>query len=577
MEEQLTPQQYSSNTGQTDATSGANASSGYGQPPLDNPAQNPYGLPPGQVPYYYATYVKPERTPYSFRTCDAVYACFAFAIGFLCWQWELGSSFGTFLVHFIALIGTAIYLHVRGIRQTPRSLAVFVVSLLSTLPFLLYDRGVTSQLFGINLLLWLFVVFSSFYWVVVSTGNSIENRITGFVLADWQNQTFIVPFSNFLGVFISIKTAAKDTKAGKSFLIGIVGLCIAIPLIIGVTSLLIQSDAGFEKFADDFSKIIGLDSIGEYILKFIIGIPIAMYLFGAVCGNVQKRYTGSVTKEKTEASLAAAHRIPRVALITPLAALCIIYTIYIIVMSVYLFSAFAGILPEGFDTYAEYARRGFFELCGVAAINLFILAFIYMFAKRNIGEYPKTLRIFTGILCIMTELLVVTAVSRMLLYVDVYGLSRLRIYTLWFLILLFVIFAILVIWHLRPYIRDKTGIKPLGAGRSIVLVSVCLILALFLTNTDGLIAKYNVWQYESGKTSSVDTEMLSTMSDAVLPYLTDLKENAQDQKIQADAKQALDEIYDRHLYGTGMFPQPKDSFRDWSVQSAIYSKYLPKI
>jgi hypothetical protein len=354
---------------------------GIGQPQYNGYAQQPggYQQQPGgyqQQPgvgyphqQYYTPYVKPVRTPYNFTPCDAAYACFAFALGFLVWHWELGTSLGVFLMLIIALIGTAMYMHARGVRQTPRSAAVFVVCVLGIQPFLLYDG------LAINLLLFLFTIFASFYWIAVSTGNSVESRISGFILADWLNQTFAVPFSNFLGIFVSIKTVAKDNKRGKSVLIGVVGLCIAIPLIIGVTNLLIRSDAGFEKFADDFSEWIGLDDIGTYILKFIGGIPIAMYIYGAVCGNIQKRYTNSITKESTSIGLAAAHRIPRPALLTPLAVLCVLYIAYIIVMGVYLFSAFAGVLPEGFTTYAEYARRGFFELCGVAAINLFVLAF----------------------------------------------------------------------------------------------------------------------------------------------------------------------------------------------------------
>jgi len=305
-----------------------------------------------------------------------------------------------------------------------------------------------------------------------------------------------------------------------------------------------------------------------YIAKFLGGIPIACYICGAVYGNVQKRYTTSITKDGAAKGLANAHRIPRVAVLTPLTVLCILYVVYIIVMSVYLFSGLTGKLPDEWFIYSEYARRGFFELCGVAAINLFLLAFTYSFAKREAGEYPRAMRFLTGLLSIMTLLLIATGVSKMLLYVDAYGLSHLRIYTLWFLIALFVVFAVLVIWHIRPF----------NAGRPIVILSVSLLLVLALANTDGLIAKYNVWQYENGKirTSAVDTDMLATMSDAVLPYLAELKDNAENFSISLAARTALKKIEARHLYGTGMFLESKDNFRYWSVQYALTNGYLPK-
>ena len=532
------------------------------QTPQNGYVYPPPGAPPPPPNPYYSPYVKPQRLPYDFSSGDAAYACFTLALGFLCWHFELFSNLGAFLVLVVALIGTMIYLNAKGVRQTGRSIAVFIICAAGSLPFLLFDA------IGMYLLLLAIVLFAGFYWIAVSTGNSVEERVSGFVLTDWVNQTFVVPFSNFLGLFVSIKTASKDTKRGKTVLVGVIGLCIAIPLIIGVTTLLIESDAGFEKFANDFSEWIGIEDIGTYLLKFIGGIPIACYLFGSVYGNYKKRYTDSMTKEQAVKNLEAAHRIPRAAIIPPLAVFCILYIIYIIVMSVYLFSGLTGKLPDEWFVYAEYARRGFFELCGVAAINLFILAFTYSFAKRMAGEYPKAMRILSGLLCIMTELLVATAVSKMLLYADAYGLSRLRIYTFWFLILLFIVFAILIIWHIRPF----------NAGRPIVITSVCLVIALCLANTDDIIAKYNVWQYQEGKirTSAVDTDMLSRMSDAVLPYLVDLRDNSPNFGIRLSAREAIKTINTRHIYGNGMLPESKNSFRSWSIQSAMLKKYLPE-
>jgi len=538
----------------------------YGAPP---PQGQPYGAPPQYGPPYptYTPYVKPERVKYSFTPCDAAFACFAFVLGFLVYEWRIGSSLGAFLVIAVALIGTLLYMNARGVRQNFRSVSIFIVCLISALPLILYDS------IPINFLLFLFTVCACFYWILVSAGNSVEERISGYVLADWLNQTFAIPFSNFLGLFISIKTVTKETKRSKTILIGIVGICIAIPLIIGVTSLLIRSDAGFEKFAEDFSDWFKLDDIGRYILQFIGGIPIAMYIFGSACGNIQKRYTNSITKDSVSAGLASAHKIPGAAILAPLAILCILYIVYMIVMGVYLFSAFAGTLPEGL-TYWDYARNGFFELCGIAAINLFMLVFTYSFAKRAAGEYPKPMRALTGLLCVMTELLVVTAVSKMLLYIDAFGLSRLRVYVLWFLIMLFIIFAILIVWHIRPYIKKPAGFTPFNAGRPIVIVAVCFTLALFLANTDGIIAKYNVWQYESGKSETVDTFMLSEMSDAVLPHLARLRDTAPDIEVRSDAAWALEMIKYRHEYGVGMLPEPKDGFRDWNIQSFLAKKYL---
>ena len=51
-----------------------------------------------------------------------------------------------------------------------------------------------------------------------------------------------------------------------------------------------------------------------------------------------------------------------------------------------LFSALAGKLPEAF-TYAEYARRGFFELCQVSVWNLCILIMSDLFTSRKDKQF----------------------------------------------------------------------------------------------------------------------------------------------------------------------------------------------
>ncbi|MDR1292575.1 MAG: DUF4173 domain-containing protein, partial [Clostridiales Family XIII bacterium] len=179
------------------------------------------------------------------------------------------------------------------------------------------------------------------------------------------------------------------------------------------------------------------------------------------------------------------------------------------------------------------------------------------FAKRGKGEYPGSLRALTATISAMTILLILTAASKMLLYVGMYGLTRLRVYTLWFMLLLLCVFAIVVLWHIRP----------INAGRPIVIVFTLLTLGLFFANTDGLIAKYNVERYEAGALETVDTDTLTHMSDAVLPYLVDLEKNAPDYKVRDEAELAL---YLRE--GDAKMNLDEYSWRNWNLQSDMMGK-----
>jgi hypothetical protein len=148
----------------------------------------------------------------------------------------------------------------------------------------------------------------------------------------------------------------------------------------------------------------------------------------------------------------------------------------------------------------------------------------------------------------------------MLLYIGSYGLTHLRLYTLWFMFLLLIVFAVIVVWHIRSF----------NAGKPIALTCAGLVLILALTNTDGLIAKYNVEQYEAGVLKTVDTMTLATMSDAVLPYLRELRDSAPDAEMKTLATAAIR----LHREGRGdmfydAYHADESGFYGWNVPSAL--------
>jgi hypothetical protein len=488
-------------------------------------------------------------------------------MGLLFWEWDLlsypGSALGTFLFLIITVVVTLFYLRKKGVRQNAKSLTALAVVILGALPFILYDR------IEINLLLLFFEFGACLVWVMYSTGTSISQKLSGFILWDSINQLFVVPFKNFFGIFACVKWGSRNRKGSRTFLFVVVGIAISIPLLVIVVALLTSADAAFARFMERLADLLNLERIGIYILELAVGIPIACYIFGAIYGNTQKRYTREITLESASASLARSHRIPRPAIYGPLMVFIVIYLCFFIAMGSYLFSAFAGNLPDAFS-YADYARRGFFELCAVAAINLGIMAFVYALTKRAEKEYPKLLRALTAILSLLTALLIVTAVSKMLLYIGAFGLTRLRVYTLWFMALLLVIFVVLFIWHIKPF----------NAGKPIVLIAVCFILALFLSNTDGVIARYNVTQYESGQLKEVDIDTLTFMSDAALPSLYDLRDDADDPAVR---KAALRAIFDHNRMGEypnfhdyGYDDDYYDDYNDYKDDYELYDSYYEK-
>jgi hypothetical protein len=128
----------------------------------------------------------------------------------------------------------------------------------------------------------------------------------------------------------------------------------------------------------------------EYLIQMILGIPVAFYLYGLVYGNRYARHTKHITLESVENKAVAFRFAPRITIYSALTALNVVYIIFFLAQAAYLFAAFGNSLPEAL-TYAEYARRGFFELCAVAAINLGVIGIAHLITSRKIGKLKKLL------------------------------------------------------------------------------------------------------------------------------------------------------------------------------------------
>jgi len=98
-------------------------------------------------------------------------------------------------------------------------------------------------------------------------------------------------------------------------------------------------------------------------------------------------------------------------------------------------------LPSDF-TYAEYARRGFFELIAVTLINFSILLSCIGFARKGSKLIDRAVRILYSLLVACTLVMLFSAHFRMSLYEEAYGYTYLRMLTHAFMVFLFVLFLI---------------------------------------------------------------------------------------------------------------------------------------
>ena len=190
-------------------------------------------------------------------------------------------------------------------------------------------------------------------------------------------------------------------------------------------------------------------------------------------------------------------------------------------------------LPSNDTIYSEYARRGFFELCFVSVINLAIILALNLFCKdNNKEERPAAVKAMTCILSVFTLLLISTAVSKMFMYIRVYGLTQLRVYTSWFMLLLFVLFTSVILSVIT---------KKVNLSKVTVTAFVIMFAALSFCNIDGVIAKYDLNEYSKGNLPYFSFSMMSDLSSGAAPEIIRYRDTCTDK----NEVRVLDKILDQ--------------------------------
>jgi len=182
---------------------------------------------------------------------------------------------------------------------------------------------------------------------------------------------------------------------------------------------------------------------------------------------------------------------------------CILYLVFILSQIPYFFAAFTGSRPEGWLSYAEYARHGFFELCSIAAINLAILTAGNITSKKQRME-SSVLKMFNIVFAIITLILIATAFSKMALYIGEYGLTMKRLLPCVFMIFLAAVFIAIMALQKLDF----------SIVRFSLVTGTVMFCTLCLSNPDAFVVKYNTDRYLKGTLSNFDTDILNRAGSA---------------------------------------------------------------
>jgi hypothetical protein len=187
-------------------------------------------------------------------------------------------------------------------------------------------------------------------------------------------------------------------------------------------------------------------------------------------------------------------------LVVALGALNLLFLVFVLVQIRYLFGGHALVQARLGLTYAEYARQGFFELVAAALLVLPLLLCVDAIAKGARG-----VRILCGGLVALVLVVMASALERLWLYQQQFGLTELRIYATGVVLWLAVVF----IWLALTVLTGRRHLFATGA----VLAGFISTMAINVLNPDALIVRTNLSRPDP------DVTYLSTLSDDAVPAL----------------------------------------------------------
>lgn len=277
------------------------------------------------------------------------------------------------------------------------------------------------------------------------------------------------------------------------------GLLVTVPLVAVFGALFVAADAVFARFASSLVAVDPVELLGHVFWASTWGWVAASVLFQCLTESAPP----------PQLRPASALRLGPIEVGTILGALDLLFLAFVVIQVRYLFGGASEVEASTDLTYAEYARRGFFELLAVAALVLPVILGIHWLLRDSSRPLKLAFRLLATGLVVLVFVVIVSAVRRMEAYVDQFGLTALRLYSTAFIAWLALVFA----WLLLTVIRGRRERFAFGAAMSGFLV----LAVLNMLNPDAFIARTNLHRAEHGR--DFDVAHASTLSADATPTL----------------------------------------------------------
>ena len=195
--------------------------------------------------------------------------------------------------------------------------------------------------------------------------------------------------------------------------------------------------------------------------------------------------------------------------LVPVGAVATLFAVFVVAQLAVMFGGHDYLRRTTGLTYADYVHQGFGQLTFATLLTLGLVGVAARKAPRSTSSERLLLRAVLGVLCLLTLVVVASALYRMHVYEEAYGFTRLRLLVSAFEGWL----GVVVLLVMGAGLKLRGGWVP----RAAVLTGAASLLALAALNPDAYIATHNLDRY--AETGKVDTFYLSELSADAVPAL----------------------------------------------------------
>ncbi|TEB09836.1 DUF4153 domain-containing protein [Pelotomaculum propionicicum] len=437
---------------------------------------------------------------------------FALAAGFifdyLFYGKELGISYPIYVLVLLSLF----WWSQRQFISVEKSFGWFVLIpvLLLAATFAIYANPV---LLAINFLLIpvLLVVHT------ISAANSRVSWSDLSIIGQIVKRVIPLTIENIPKPFLFIVEQLTPKESGSGFLTVkkiVTGLLICVPVLFVVLPLLSSADMVFNHYLSHVARFWELVELGPAARQGLIILFVFVCLSGYIWSFHSKPPKVETEKPTKHGSL------DPVTLLTVLFVINLVYLLFSIIQFSYLYGVQGHLLPAGF-TYAEYARRGFFELVAVTIINLGILLGSFHYVDKKNQRVNTIVRYCLSLLVLFSLNMLFSAHFKMSLYEEACGLTYLRVFVHYFMLLLLtlILLALGHVWH-----------NKIPLAKAYIVIALAFYTVLNFINIDKIIVRSSIDRYV--KTGEIDINYLKTLSCDAIPDLLTLTQDADQETVQ---------------------------------------------